>query len=272
MSKTQRVGILVAVGIGLLTACGGGSGGGSLGGSKVPPPPSSIYIPPVSAAVGTSPDGHPLSRVLLSPKAQEVRLLELINEVRTKGTVNGQSAGLLGTCVYPNGTFTPRQALTYNGVLAHSAQQHARYMGEVGYLAHDEVNKVGGVTSENPANPLFFWGEGRAKRIERSLRENNFGTQYDFLIQSSGENVGAGTPSRLNEGYSSPESMITAWANSAGHCANLMNPEWDYMGTGYFYNPTPVDLDPATGLRRHTHSWVQLFAKGTPPEPTIVFK
>lgn len=49
----------------------------------------------------------------------------------------------------------------------------------------------------------------------------NFGVQY----QSAGENIAMGQPT--------PQEVVTAWMNSPGHRANILKPEFNYLGVGY---------------------------------------
>lgn len=42
-----------------------------------------------------------------------------------------------------------------------------------------------------------------------------------------GENIAAGQPD--------PASVVQAWVDSAGHCVNLMEPRYRYLGVGYVF-------------------------------------
>jgi len=42
-----------------------------------------------------------------------------------------------------------------------------------------------------------------------------------------GENIAAG--------YGSPEEVVTAWMDSSGHRANILNPSYSRVGAGYAY-------------------------------------
>lgn len=58
------------------------------GGTIPPPQPAApaYWVPEAGAPVGT---GTGFSKVRLTPNAWDLRVLELTNEVRTKGTLNG---------------------------------------------------------------------------------------------------------------------------------------------------------------------------------------
>lgn len=242
------MGLLVALG---LTGCGGG---GAPAAGRTPQQP---YLPAAGVNVGGGGEIHPLSAVMVPPSEQEVQLLQLINEVRTLGTVGGKNV-IPGSCAET--TFAPRQLrpLSYSGVLAHAAGKHAQYMGRVGYQGHDESSELG-------ASSGFFYGATRQARVQRSLTEAGLSPTYDFVAGNSGENVAGGTPGQvaggdMTTGYATPREVMEAWMKSPAHCRNLMNPDWDFVGTAYFHNTVPnVNVQP----RLHQHSWVQVFGRGT---------
>lgn len=68
---------------------------------------------------------------------------------------------------------------------------------------------------------------------------------YDFV--TAGENIAAG--------YPDPQSVVTAWMNSPGHRANILNCQFEEIGVGYYYLPN----DP--GQVRYRYYWTQVFAK-----------
>ncbi|WP_261663275.1 CAP domain-containing protein [Deinococcus sp. Marseille-Q6407] len=194
----------------------------------------------------------------VSPSAEEAELLLLINEVRTRGTVAGKNV-IPGSCVADTFVAGQLKALSYSGVLARAAGRHAQYMSRVGYQAHDEDRALAG-------NSGFFYGSTRRERVQRSLNEAGLSPTYDFVAGNSGENVAGGTPGQTasgetTTGYATPREVMEAWMQSPSHCHNLMNPDWDFVGTAYVYNAEPnVQVQP----RRHQYSWVQVFGRGTP--------
>ena len=58
-----------------------------------------------------------------------------------------------------------------------------------------------------------------------------------------GENIAAG--------YITPKDVVTGWMNSAGHRANILNPNFEELGVGYIH----VDNDPNI----YCNYWVQIF-------------
>lgn len=52
--------------------------------------------------------------------------------------------------------------------------------------------------------------------------------QAGYKYSTTGENIAAG--------YQSAEAAVEGWIKSAGHCANLMNPEFTAMGAALAVN------------------------------------
>jgi uncharacterized protein YkwD len=66
----------------------------------------------------------------------------------------------------------------------------------------------------------------------------------------AGENIAAG--------YTSPQAVLDAWMNSAGHRANILDARYTQIGLGYA-TATPS---------AYTHYWVQVFGNGNDGAPT----
>ncbi len=69
-------------------------------------------------------------------------------------------------------------------------------------------------------------------------------TGYDY--SSAAENIAAG--------YSMAASAVSAWMNSSGHRANILNCGLEETGVGYYY------LENDTGNVNYGHYWTQVFA------------
>ncbi|HEX2998102.1 MAG TPA: CAP domain-containing protein [Anaerolineales bacterium] len=50
-----------------------------------------------------------------------------------------------------------------------------------------------------------------------------------YMWLNAGENMAVS--------YATPAAVVTAWMNSSGHRANILDPEFTQMGIGYVYNP-----------------------------------
>lgn len=225
----------------LLSACGGGPaqpqpqppGGGT---TPAPAPaPTTVFIPEASAAVGTG-DGTVLGKVYVSPTTQEVEIMRLVNEVRTKGTLNGVDA-IAGSCV--EGTFTPGtlRPLTYNGLYAYAARKHAVYMSEVGYEFHSETQ------SSSPQ----YYGATVRDRVIRAYKEQA-GLTKTYPDHGSTNHTAYGGEYVVT-GRSTPEQAMRAWMESPGHCSGIMNPAKTMFAAGHALGPLE------TSANRWGHSW-----------------
>ena len=65
-----------------------------------------------------------------------------------------------------------------------------------------------------------------------------------FDWSNIGENIATGFPT--------PASVVSAWMQSTGHCQNILNPTWRYVGTG-------VDDRMIAGYSSQAGTWTQDF-------------
>lgn len=195
------------------------------------PTPTTVFIPAVGATVGSG-DGTVTGTVRISPNAEEIELLTLTNELRTKGTVNGQNF-TASTCV--DGTFKKDtlQPLTFHGLLSYAARKHSTYLSEVGYDGHVELQ---------PESP-FFYAATRGDRLNRAYADHGL----DPLGITPGE--------VLATGYTRPNATATLrdWMSSPSHCKILMWDSTKFMGAGYHYS------EPNTAANRWGQSWTMMF-------------
>ncbi|BAZ18026.1 hypothetical protein NIES4071_99080 [Calothrix sp. NIES-4071] len=110
------------------------------------------------------------------------------------------------------------QPLVLNDKLNQVAYSHSQEMALSDYFSHSGVNK---------SSP-----QDRAARA---------GYQYRYF----GENIAAG--------YVTPQEVVDAWMTSAGHRANILNPNYKEMGVGYYY------LESDTGSINYNYYWTQDF-------------
>ena len=169
------------------------------------PTPKPLFIPIPGALVGSG-DGTKEGTVYVSPTADEIAILNGINEVRTKGTLNGVPV-TAGTCV--DGTWKALPALTYNGLFAYAARKHADYIQATGEYDHVE-SQTGAPT---------FYGANPTDRVARAYREHGVGN-----VPSVGEVLAGGgiTWSRAIDG----------WMKSPSHCRILMRSDFKEAGAG----------------------------------------
>lgn len=94
--------------------------------------------------------------------------------------------------------------------------------------------------TENMAFQDFFSHTG-ADGSDVGDRVTNTGYNYSTV----GENIGAG--------YQTPEAVIQGWIESPGHRENMLNPNFQEIGVGYFF------LEEDTGNQNWNYYWTQVF-------------
>ncbi|BBI36402.1 CAP domain-containing protein [Cohnella abietis] len=82
------------------------------------------------------------------------------------------------------------------------------------------LNRSARAKSEDMAANNYFSHESPTYGDPFAMMRN-FGVQY----QSAGENIAKGQPT--------PQEVVTAWMNSPGHRANIMNGSYTHLGVGY---------------------------------------
>jgi uncharacterized protein YkwD len=100
------------------------------------------------------------------------------------------------------GNFGPTTPLTMNQELRCSARLHSKDMADRDYFAHDSAPPDGRDPFERMADAGYSGG-------------------------TMGENIASG--------YQSPAQVVQGWLDSDGHCSNIMNPDFDEIGIGYYY-------------------------------------
>ncbi len=96
------------------------------------------------------------------------------------------------------GTFGPSKPLTFDAALRCAARQHSLDMAQRGYFDHISPD-----------------GEGPDARATHA--------GYDWFY--IGENIAMGSPT--------PADVVAQWLASPGHCANILDPEFEEVGVGY---------------------------------------
>lgn len=108
--------------------------------------------------------------------------------------------------------------LTLNVLLDQAANNHSQNMAEQDFYDHTDLG-----------------GNGVGNRVSQ------IGYQFSWV----GENIAAG--------YLTPEDVVQGWIDSPGHRANLLNPNFEEIGVGYYY----LENDPGNETWRHY--WTQVF-------------
>ncbi|CDF83093.1 hypothetical protein with SCP/PR1 domain-containing protein [Pseudomonas knackmussii B13] len=114
--------------------------------------------------------------------------------------------------------------------LVNKARSQARQCGGQPYAAAPPLswNAVLGSTAEahsrDMANNNYFDHKDRAGQTPGDRAE-----LAGYSAQQIGENIAAG--------QGTPQRVLDGWLASAGHCANLMNPQFREMGAAYAVDP-----------------------------------
>ena len=98
--------------------------------------------------------------------------------------------------------FGPAPPLAMDPLLRLAARLHSTNMAENGFFAHEDPE-----------------GRSPGDRVQ----------EVGFRGSYIGENIARGQPT--------PEAVIAAWMASPGHCRNIMNPRYHFLGVGLAYSP-----------------------------------
>jgi uncharacterized protein YkwD len=115
------------------------------------------------------------------------------------------------------GSFGPAAALGWDSRLTTAAAVQAQDMSTHNFFAH---------TGSNGSTP--------GQRV----------TAAGYAWQTTGENIAAG--------YGSVEAVVDGWIGSAGHCANLLNPQFTQVG---------VACVPGSAMTTYTSYWAMELAR-----------
>jgi uncharacterized protein YkwD len=110
--------------------------------------------------------------------------------------------------------FPPAAALAPHPALTRAARGHSRDMASRGYFDHRSPE-----------------GHGPMQRTQAA------GYQGGFV----GENIAAG--------HRTPREVVQGWMDSPGHCLNIMEPRYRFLGVGYYQRSDD----------RMVHYWTQNF-------------
>jgi uncharacterized protein YkwD len=94
-------------------------------------------------------------------------------------------------------------------------------------------------------SPVAMHSEGSdvAWRHSVDMDERNFFAHTNPDGDGPGQRIAAagianaGWGENIAYGYGSPESVMTAWMNSSGHRANILNANWTHIGIGVHSAP-----------------------------------
>jgi len=116
------------------------------------------------------------------------------------------------------GVYAPTGPVTLHPQLSCPARKHSKDMVENAYFNHQNLQ-----------------GDQVWHRVEKA--------GYDY--STVGENIAAGQVT--------PAEVMQAWMDSDGHCANIMNPDFEHIGIGYYPGG------------EYMHTWTQVFGADWEP-------
>ncbi len=106
---------------------------------------------------------------------------------------------------------------------------------------NEVIRLVNDIRAKNGLNPLSAdWELSRVARYKsQDMKDNNYfshtspvyGSPFDMIknfgisYRSAGENIA--------KGQKTPQAVVNAWMNSAGHRANILNSSYTKIGVGY---------------------------------------
>lgn len=200
-------------------SCGGGGGGNAFfpnpgsGGSNVP----AVTVPPVEQYADKSPAGDDPATSWRKDVYQTLPAVDDADGVYQNASLQNWANEILRltNVERTNAGLAP---LKRGKHLDYVAQAHARDMGLRDYFDHSSKG----------------YGLSPFQRMD---------AVHTAKYRSAGENIAAG--------QHSPALVVTAWMGSPGHRSNILNPSFEYMGVGVYYD---------AGLGSYKEQWVQLFA------------
>ena len=159
-------------------------------------------------------------------------------------------ADMPGTNIPDNSTpeNAPGNGSTEESVPEENPNSQHKFIQEVVNLVNIERAKEG-LSALKIDTKVQAAAQVRAKECEQLFSHtrpdgSSFATalkEQNVSYRSAGENIAWG--------QHSPEEVMEAWMNSAGHRANIMNPNFTTIGVGYYENARGIDY------------WCQLFTR-----------
>jgi uncharacterized protein YkwD len=111
----------------------------------------------------------------------------------------------------------------------------AQFKAEVIRLVNLEREKAG-VAPLKELDTLFPMADVRAQESAASFSHTRPNNTRCFTIFGENNLKYAAAGENLAYGFKTPESVVAAWMKSEGHRRNIMDPDFKYIGIGYFVN------------------------------------
>ena len=122
------------------------------------------------------------------------------------------------------------------------------WINEVVELVNEERAKAG-LSALTVHTGAASAAQVRAKELETSFSHTRpDGSNFSTALKEAGVNY-SGAGENIAYGQQSPQAVMEQWMNSAGHRANILNPDFTAIGVGHYENGTGVNY------------WTQLFIR-----------
>ena len=147
--------------------------------------------------------------------------------------VSATTTGSQSSTPAPTSTPTPTPSQTPSGNASDTQTYDSSFASQVLKIVNEERAKEG-LSALTISQSLVAPANKRAQEISQSFSHTRpNGTawstvldEYNVSVQAAGEN--------LAYGYSTPEAVMNGWMNSPGHRANIMSPNFNHVGIGYY--------------------------------------
>lgn len=127
------------------------------------------------------------------------------------------------------------EPVTVSTALVDQQNAIAQYKAEVIRLVNAERVKVGAAEVKQ-LDALFPLADVRAQESAVSFSHTRPNSTRCFTIFGDYSMKYAAAGENLAYGFTTPADVVTAWMNSEGHRKNILDPDFKYIGIGYYVN------------------------------------
>jgi uncharacterized protein YkwD len=167
---------------------------------------------------------------------------EAVYRLTATAQVVGTSGGSTSGGASPTPSPSPSPASSFANQVINLTNQFRQQNGLQSLRANSTLSTTALTHSQNMATQDFFSHVGR----DGSQSWDRL-TAAGYRWSATGENIAAG--------QRTAEDVFNSWVNSTGHRANLLNPNFQEIGVGYY------ELANDTGSVNYNRYWTQVFAK-----------
>jgi uncharacterized protein YkwD len=148
---------------------------------------------------------------------------------------SGNGTTTPGTNTPGTGTTTPDTNNSGNGNSGTETNANKSYVEQVVDLVNAERAKAG-LSALTMTSELNAAAQIRAQETTQSFSHTRpNGSSFSSVLKESGISY-RGAGENIAWGQATPEDVVTAWMNSEGHRANILNKNYTSIGVGYYLN------------------------------------